>query len=211
MYIRRASPGNAGLFAVIDNESQRWETDRVSRNVKGTFFVDYVRIIRSRKDVDWSRHLEPGDLELISGRIEPDRWYPLEIFERMGLAILQELVGGNMEAAFRWGRHYMDWLFEIHDTLIVKGDPLESLMRFHMLRKSFFDFDALALDGLMGTEARLTIQYGLSRTAEEASVRQTLGFFERLLELSGAEGVTYVFVQRSWEGAPSTIIQLRWS
>ncbi|MBW2262779.1 MAG: hypothetical protein JRG91_12460 [Deltaproteobacteria bacterium] len=183
----------------------------MDRHIKGIFFVDYVRMIKGRKDVDWTRHLGPGDLELLSQRIEPDAWYPLGAFERMGLAILQEIGGANMEVVYHWGRHYMDGLFEIHDTLIVKGDPMESLMRFHMLRKSFFDFDALELDGLMGTEVNLTILFGMSRVAEEASVNQTLGFFERLLELSGAEGVTHAFVQRSWEGAPSTIIHLTWS
>ncbi len=210
MYITPASPGNAARTP-IDIVDERRETRRVSRNVKGVFFVDYVRMIKGRKDVDWTRHLTPGDLELLSQRIEHDAWYPLEAFERMGLAILEQIAGSSMEAVYHWGRYYMDGLFEIHDSLIARGDPQESLMRFHMLRKSFFDFDALVLDGLMGAEASLTIQYGMSRLAEEASVNQTLGFFERLLELSGAEAVTHTFVQRSWEGAPSTIIRLTWS
>jgi hypothetical protein len=83
-------------------------------------------------------------------------------------------------------------------------------MRFHMLRKSFFDYDALQLDGFMGTEVNLTIQFGMSALAEEASVSQTMGFFERLLELSGAGSISHEVVQRSWEGAPSTIVRLRW-
>ena len=183
----------------------------MERNVKGIFFVDYVRMIKRRKDVDWSRHLEPGDLELLAGRIEHDAWYPVEVFERMGLAILREIAESSMEAVHLWGRYYMDGLFEMHDTLIVEGDPQESLMRFHMLRKSFFDYDALQLEGFMGTEVTLTIHYGMSALAEEASVSQTLGFFERLLELSGAEAITHEIEQRSWEGAPSTIVRLRWS
>jgi hypothetical protein len=187
------------------------DTAGVERNVKGIFFVDYVRMIRKRKDVDWSRHLSPGDLEILARRVEPDAWYPVETFERMGLAILHEVAGGDMEVVHHWGRYYMDGLFDVHDTLIVQGDPQESLMRFHMLRKSFFDFDALQLDGFMGAEVSLTIQFGMSDLAEQASVHQTLGFFERLLELSGAETVTHEIVQRSWEGAPSTIIHLEWS
>lgn len=182
----------------------------MGRNVKGIFFVDYVRMVRKRKDVDWSRHLLPDDLEILARRVEPDAWYPVETFERMGLAILHEIAGGDMEVVHHWGRYYMDGLFEVHDTLIVEGDPQESLMRFHMLRKSFFDYEALLLEGFMGTEVTLTIQYGMSALAEQASVSQTMGFFERLLELSGARDIDHDVVQRSWEGAPSTVVRLRW-
>ena len=210
MYIRRAIPGNAA-HTEIDIVTERRENEGLGRNVKGVFFVDYVRMIKSRKDVDWTRHLSREDLDLLDRRVEPGEWYPLETFERMGLAILDEIAGANMDAVYHWGRYYMDGLFELYDTLIVEGDPQESLMRFHMLRKSFFDYDALELDGFMGTEVDLTIQYGMSPLAEEASVSQTLGFFERLLELSGAESVTHTVVQRSWEGTASTIIHLEWS
>jgi hypothetical protein len=182
----------------------------LSRHVKGTLFVDYVRMIRGRKDVDWSRHLIPGDVEILEQRIEPNDWYPLDTFERMGLAILKEIAGGNMEAVHQWGRYYMDGLFQVHGTLIVKGDPLDSLMRFQVLRSSFFDFEAVTLEEVMGNEAKLRINYGMGRIAEEASAYQTAGFFERLLELAGAQDIEVDYTRRSWEEGPPTIVELSW-
>lgn len=182
----------------------------MDKHVKGTLFVDYIRMIKGRKDVDWSRHLEPADLEILKLRIEPNEWYPLDTFERMGMAILQEIAGGDMEAVYHFGRYYMDGLFKIHGSLIVEGDPMESLMRFQVLRSTFFDFEAVTLDDLMGNEAKLLMNYGMGKIAEEASACQTVGFFERLLELSGARNVSYEYVWKSWEESPPTIVQLKW-
>ena len=45
----------------------------MSRQVKGTLFVDYVRMLRSRKDVDWTRYLKADDLPFLAARIAVDR------------------------------------------------------------------------------------------------------------------------------------------
>jgi hypothetical protein len=73
----------------------------VGRNVKGTLFVDYVRMLRRHRGFDWSRHLTPADLELLTGRIEPESWYPMAAFERMGLAILTEIARGDVASRAR--------------------------------------------------------------------------------------------------------------
>ena len=73
------------------------------RRVKGTLFVDYVRMLRSRKDVDWSRHLRPEDLAFLGERVRHDAWYPMDSFERMGLAILAE-ISSDMQIVQAWGR-----------------------------------------------------------------------------------------------------------
>jgi hypothetical protein len=182
----------------------------LGKRIKGIFFMDYVRMIRRRKDVDWSKHLHPGDLEILEHRVEPGEWYALEVFERMGAAIFHEIALGDMQAVYAWGRHYMDGLFEAYDSLVVKGDPMESVMRFQVLRSSFFDFPAVEFEDLMGNEVKLKIQFGMSRLGEEASANQTLGFFERLLELSGASDVSHAYVRKSWETESPTLIHLRW-
>jgi hypothetical protein len=46
--------------------------------------------------------------------------------------------------------------------------------------------------------------------AEQAASYQTLGFFERQLELAGAENVTAKLVKCSWSGDPRTLLQISW-
>src|SRR5260370_3902056 len=104
----------------------------MSRQVKGTLFVDYVRMLRSKKGADWSRHVAADDFPYLSQRIEPDSWYPMETFERMGLAILAEITP-SLDLVRAWGLAQIDWLWRLHPNLVVPGDALETLMRFRVL------------------------------------------------------------------------------
>lgn len=183
----------------------------MERRVKGTLFVDYVRMLRGRRDVDWSKHLQPADLSFLVQRIEPDTWYPMESFERMGLAILAEIASNDLEMVRAFGRMSIDWLITQHANLVAPSDPRDTLMRFQVLRRSFFDYAALEMTSVSDGEATLTIAYGMSPRAEEAASWQTLGFFERLLEVAGSSQVRAWFSSRSWKGELLTEVQLRWS
>src|SRR5690349_436248 len=96
---------------------------RVERRVKGTLFVDYVRMLRANKEADWSRYLQPGDLEFLSQRIDPSGWYPMESFERMGVAILAEVARGELELVREWGRAQTEWIGQSQPELLAQGDP----------------------------------------------------------------------------------------
>lgn len=182
----------------------------MGRNVKGVLFVDYVRMVRGHKGVDWSRHLTAGDLAYLTKRIEPEGWYPMETFERMGIAILLEVAGRNMSLVRQWGRMSVDWLHLEQQSLLVTGDVRETLMRFRVLRQSFFDYAALEIDELTDEEATIDIRYGMAPLAEEAASEQTLGFFEHLVEVAGGLEVSASFASRSWAGDAATKIKLSW-
>jgi hypothetical protein len=182
----------------------------VERRVKGTLFVDYVRMLRSLKTVDWSAHLRPEDVSYLVQRIEPDAWYPMESFERMGLAILAEIVHDDLELVRQFGRASTDRLCAQHPDLVAPGDPRDSLMRFQVQRRSFFSYAAIALHAVSDEEASFDIAYGMSHAAEEAASFQTLGFLERLLELAGGSNVQAWFSACAWKGDLVTVAELRW-
>ena len=83
-------------------------------------------------------------------------------------------------------------------------------MRFQVLRSSFFNFNAVELKDVFDTRAKLEISYGMCDIAEEAASYQAAGFFQKLLEKSGAIGVSYKFTSRSWAGDPTTFLELEW-
>jgi len=182
----------------------------LERRVKGTLFVDYVRMIRHHKEIDWSGHLQPEDFALVRQQIDPSAWYPMESFERMGLAILREIAKDRLDAVRAFGRASVVDLREFHQDLIVPGDPRESLMRVQVLRASFFDFQAVDLLYLSDGEARFRIDYGMSPQAEQAACHQALGVFEELVTVAGAKKCQASLVSRRWEGDPETVIELTW-
>lgn len=179
--------------------------------MKGILFADYVRMIRAAKEVPWERHLPPQDLGFLSQRIDGDGWYPMETFERMGLAILDQLGHGDLEAVRAWGRRTIDELREAQPSLFATRDPRETFMRFQVLRHALFNFPAAEVIMIRDGRAILELRYGMSARAEEAACWQSLGFLERLMEVSGATGVEVEFDSRAWEGAPATRIRVSWT
>jgi hypothetical protein len=181
------------------------------RNVRGVLFVDYVRMLRSCKSVDVRTMLQPEDVPFLTARIDPDAWYPMTTFERMGNAILHFVARGEMMPVRMWGRFSATQLKNAHPTLLVAGEPLETLERFRLLRATFFDFDALSLATVGSEGANLVIRYHMGMPAEEAASHQTLGFFEGLLQLAGAQNVEGLFKEKSWApGNTRTLATIRW-
>jgi hypothetical protein len=173
-------------------------------------FVDYVRMVRSQKDVDWTVHLYPEDLKLIGERIDPEGWYAMETFERLGLAILRAVGLGQLDAVRVWGRFQVQSVRHMFPTLVAEGDPQDTMMRFRVLAASFFDFGALSVEHVEHDHAVVAVAYGMSPLAEETASTQTLGFFEGLLEASGATSIDAHFTTRSWMGDEKTSIELFW-
>jgi hypothetical protein len=180
------------------------------RHVRGVLFLDYVRMLRSQKAIDWSAYLPPEDVRYLSTKIEPDAWYPMATFERLGNEILRHVARGELFPVQLWGRYSAAQLRAAHPLLLERDNPVETINRFRVLRATFFDFTALEVPMLHDDEAHVVIRYHMGMPAEEAAALQTTGFFEGLLELAGARDVRARFAERSWAGDPRTLLHLRW-
>jgi hypothetical protein len=182
----------------------------MGRSVKGVLFADYVRMLRSHRDKSWAEYLKPGDAEFIEQHIDPAGWYPMETFERMGIAILKTVAGEDLEMVRRWGRLTAASVAATVDGIVVPDDPRESLMRFQVYRRSFFDFDSLRVLQIDDGLAELEVDYGMSALAEEAASFQTMGFFEGFIELADGTSIQGRFLERSWAGDPRTVLRIVW-
>ncbi len=180
------------------------------RNVRGMVFLDYVRMLKAHKGVEWDAFLSADDLPYLHQQIDTTAWYPMATFERMGNAILKFVAGDSMRPVQMWGRFSAAQLRSAHPMLLEPGDPCETLTRFRVMRETFFDFQALEVLMLHEGEAQIAIAYHMGMPAEEAASFQTMGFFEGLLELAGAKDIRAAFRAKSWQGAPRTLLDLRW-
>jgi hypothetical protein len=178
--------------------------------VRGVLFVDYVRMLRGAKSVDWSTRLTREDLAFLQQRIDHDAWYPMETFERMGNAILATVANNSLAPVKMWGLMQASTLRAANLSLLAERDPVETFRRFNVLRSTFFDFDAIEVILLHDEEAQIAIRYHMGMPAEEAASVQTVGFFEGLLRLAQARDVKSVFREKSWDGAPRTRVEFTW-
>jgi hypothetical protein len=181
------------------------------RNVKGVLFLDYVRMVKANRAAEWAAMLEPRDMAFLSEQIDPSGWYPMETFERFGVAILKFVARDQLFPVQLWGRYSATQLHAANPALLAVNDPLESISRFRVLRQTFFDFEALEVPLIHPGAAQIRIRYHMGAVAEEAACYQTMGFFEGLIELAGASRVDARFRQRSWDGDPQTRLDLMWS
>ncbi|HVR42988.1 MAG TPA: hypothetical protein VMS56_06030 [Thermoanaerobaculia bacterium] len=182
----------------------------MSRRVRGVLFAGHVRMIRAAKSIPWEQHLSGGDLEWLSQRIDEEAWYPMDSYERIGLAIFEQIARRDHEMVREWGRRTIDELRESGPGLPIGRDPRETFMRFQLLQWILFDFPAAEVIALREGKAIIEVRYGMSPGAEEAAAWQSLGFLERLMEISGAEGIDVSIEVRAWEGAPATRIAVSW-
>jgi hypothetical protein len=167
-------------------------------------------MIRRRKDVAWERVFRAEDIAYLKQRIEPDDWYPMETFERFGVAILSELERANLDAVRLWGRYSAVQYSAEHPDLVAPNDPVESLMRLKVMRSTLFNFPAFDIPMLVDDHAHVVVTYHMGPTAEEAACHQTMGFCEEILSISGAIDVQGTFEERSWTGDPRTRLSLEW-
>lgn len=181
------------------------------RNVRGVLFVDYVRMLRAQKGADWREHLFPEDLPFLRTQIDPDAWYPMATFERLGNQILHRIARDELFPVQMWGRLSAAQLHGANPTLLEENDPVETLERFRVLRATFFDFTALEVPLLHEGEAHVVIRYHMGMPAEEAAAHQTMGFLEGMLELAGAREIRARFAERSWAGDLQTLLLLHWT
>jgi hypothetical protein len=181
------------------------------RHVKGILFLDYVRMLKAHKGVDWTTVLSPSDLPFLDKQIDVAAWYPMETFERMGNAILRFVAGGQLLPVQLWGRFSAAQMRTANPMLLAAGDPVETLHRFKVMRATFFDFPALEILMLHEGEAQIEIRYHMGMPAEEAAAVQTMGFFEGLLELAGAKEIDSKFREKSWTSHARTVLGLRWT
>jgi len=182
----------------------------MSRHVRGSFFSDYVRMIRRRKDVEWTRFLGPVELEFTHRQIDANGWYPMAVLERLGDAILAGCET-TLEAVRMWGHLSVSGVATTHPALIARGDPMESLMRLKVLRASMFDFPAFDIPMLSNGHAHVAVNYQMGPSAEEAACFQTMGFCEGVVALAGGSMIEAHFRERGWSGDERTLIDLQWN
>jgi len=138
----------------------------MDRHVRGELFADYVRMLRRRKRATWDDVLPPRDIALVNARVDLTAWYPMASFERLGVAILQHVEGATLDAVRLWGRFSATDYAEAHPGLVSPGEPLETMMRFKVLRSTLFDFPAFDVPMLAEGHAHVDVRYHMGSVAE---------------------------------------------
>ena len=187
------------------------EDKKEKRMVKGTMLVDYIRLMRSRKDILWDKYLTEEDMELLKGRILPMGWYSFETFQRCGLAVLREIAGSDLNVVRQFGRLTMKNLIENTYPLIAKSkDVFETFHALQNIRSRFFNFAAPTFDKIGPKSLRVTFENAPDTEGLEAFCYQYIGGYDYLIERYGGKNIQITWEKRAWEGDNGVSFVLKW-
>lgn len=179
-------------------------------NVKGTVFIDLVKIIKKDKSGVYDKYLTNKDREIISPKMWPNGWYPYETYKHCLGAIFEVVAKKDLKVAKEWGRTTCQAVMTSTYKGLLKGcDPLSFIKQFETINRNLYDFgkteivtegENRALYKLSSFDAKFVLLYYIIQ-----------GWTERGLELSGAKKIKCEFVTKSWEGDPFTSMRFTWT
>lgn len=185
------------------------------QKVKGTMLLDFVKMIRKNKQLNWNQYLKPSDWSIINSNVLPGVWYPADIYARCSMATFHLMGKGRLESARGNGQMIAAHMFEsTYKSLLQSKDPVKGLNQFVFIFGSLFNFTLLKVKSLEPGHARFS---HLSAFEEKpvvidkpAFAYQLLGFLETVVAMTGGKKITATIVSKEWEGAPATIFDITW-
>lgn len=182
----------------------------MAKHVKGILLLDYVRTIKRSKDIDWDKYLIAEDREIMDQMILASQWYSFATYQRMGVAIFNEIAKSNLELVRLFGKSIMDQFNETYRNLAADNDPAKTIKTFDIIYSRFFDFKAVQIEPGPGNLLQVTMEKDFGDREVEGYSHQMMGVFERLLEISGAENIQRKIPKKIWAGDPVTVFTFSW-
>jgi hypothetical protein len=179
-------------------------------NVKGSVFIDLVRMIKKDRSGVYDKYLTNKDREVIRQKIWATGWYPYETYKHCLKAIFEVVAKNDLEVAKEWGRRTCQAVMtSTYKDHLTGRDPFSFIKQFEIINQSLYDFgkteivaegENRALYKLSSFDAEFVLLYYIIQ-----------GWIERGLELSGAKNIKCEFVTKSWEGHPITSMRFTWT
>lgn len=185
----------------------------MDRKCKGSLVLDMVKLIRAFRSEPWESYLKPEDWEIVNGMVIPTSWYPIESYQRIGLAVYQLVAKGNADVIVSFGRAAMDELFKgPYRPFLDKNDPFAATQKFLELRKPIFNFSKMQMlkTGDKSLSVRLS-ELGNFDLGLDLFLLLSGAHFVRLIELNGGQNVQLHTRQEGDHRDPVLVFDLAWS
>ncbi|HUT54556.1 MAG TPA: hypothetical protein VM658_14295 [bacterium] len=184
-----------------------------NRRIKGSVVLDMVKVIRAFKDLPWDRYLKPEDFEIVKTMVIPTAWYPIETYQRMGLAVYKLVAKESEDVVRKFGQAAMKELLEgPYRPFLVKNDPFEAVAKFFELRKSLFTFSKMAIEktGDKSLRARIT-EFGDFSDGLDVFTILLCAHLEELAKNNGCKGITLKPCHEKEKGQTNIVVDMAWT
>jgi serine/threonine-protein kinase len=176
------------------------------RHAKGVNLIDLVKLLRIARREGKLEGLDADDTALLDERVLVSSWYPIERFWRVLALAHERVLGGSERATVQLGRAGAEQVVAagVHSVFLSGNDFDRVLRGFARGWSSYFDFGSveIARDGDL---VRVTIS-GYP-DIPRAHALTTLGWYERSLQLTGAEVRSAKITAEPWSGAEAAVFE----
>lgn len=177
--------------------------------VKGMLLVPWVKIARADKTGAFDKWLDDSDRQIVSSRVFPSSWYPLDTYRHLFDAVSTVFANGNEQTIQEWGYDAsVELLTGPYRNIIVPNSPLESMKKCMFMGALFFDPGKTEIK-ILGEKA-----FEIHLIDYPPDFKNLyfllLGWYARLLDLAGAQNIESEITAKSWLGmSEHTIITYR--
>lgn len=191
----------------------RASSSALETELKGSLFsaaLEHIETAYGRSAVALvQQHLEPESREQLSGVILPMVWLPLALYDQLLRAVERVVGGAEGTTASGIGRSTADReLPTTHRLFLQSATPTLAVERIPQFYRLYHSRGEAKVTPTPGAGVRVEID---ALTPESFSYAWTLaGFWQRMLELTGARDVRAGVVSCRGRGDDKTAITLRW-
>jgi hypothetical protein len=180
------------------------------RFVKGSVLVDYVKLMRASPQLPWADHLSPADLEQLNAMILPASWYPVDLFQRLGLAVFRLLSKESFEVVRGYGRFLAEQMNAQNPGLMVKGRPRDTLNKFQVIQDRLFSYKVVEIKEQVPGRCIFQANFLPQDVGIKIYMEVTAATLGRLIEFSGGRNVRARVIEGMWQGGSSNVMELTW-
>jgi hypothetical protein len=178
------------------------------RFIKGSVLVDYVKLMHANPDLPWSEYLSPDDLAQLSQLLLPASWYPIELFDHLGLAVFRLVSKENWEVVKAYGRFLADKMNSESPGLVSRGRPADTLKKYRAILERLYSYPIVEFAEVGPGRARAEFKHQPEDVAVRQLLEVTTATIARLVELSEGREIT---VQVDYqEGRDANALEITW-
>jgi len=180
------------------------------RFVKGSVLVDYVKLMRASPQLPWADHLAPADLEQLQQMILPASWYPVELFQRLGLAVFKLVSKESYEVVRNFGRFLAEQMNAQNPGLVVKDRPRDTLNKYQVIQDRLFSYKVVEIQEQGPGRLIFQANFLPQNVGIQLYMEATAGTLGRLIEFSGGRNVRTRLLEGMWQGGNSNTMEVTW-
>lgn len=183
------------------------------RLVRGTSVGSVLRVLRSYRRTRPLPELGPWEQDLMRKRVSPSTWYALKVFDSLLQIVHRFVFDGSELAAQNMGRaHAQARLAAAPDTLLLPGQPLETLAQFPAYWRAQYNFGVVQVLPLPTLEDEHLARVRITGYPDMSACHghSIVGFTLELLEQAGAQAPEAHIEERPWMHNNVLCYTLRW-